>query len=219
MLRQLPTQRGFALIGLLEAGGHARLGAVMLLAAMLAMAPAANASQPGDTVRQAIEDGRYILKDPFYQPADRRPLQQERLRGLLYRDFDFLEFSRRVLADKWMLFSPLQREEFVQVFSRFLADFYLSRLQRSYTNETVTVRDQAIVAPGKALVRANVVWRSQEFPIDIRLHDRGGGWKIYDLSALGISAVQLYRAQFQALMRTQTPAEVIELIKGRLGEE
>jgi ABC-type transporter MlaC component len=186
---------------------------------MLAMAPAADASQPGDTVRQAIEDGRYILKDPFYQPADRKPLQRERLRGLLHRDFDFREFSRRVLADKWVLFSPLQREEFVQVFSRFLADFYLSRLQRSYTDETATVRDQTIVAPGKALVRANVVWRSLEFPIDIRLHDRGGGWKIYDLSALGISAVQLYRAQFQMLMRTQTPAEVIELIKSRLGEE
>lgn len=219
MLRQLPTQRGFALIGLREAVGHARLGAVILLAAMLAMAPAADASQPGDTVRQAIEDGRYILKDPFYQPADRKPLQRERLRGLLHRDFDFREFSRRVLADKWVLFSPLQRDEFVQVFSRFLADFYLSRLQRSYTDETATVRDQTIVAPGKALVRANVVWRSQEFPIDIRLHDRGGGWKIYDLSALGISAVQLYRAQFQMLMRNQTPAEVIELIKSRLGEE
>jgi ABC-type transporter MlaC component len=38
------------------------------------------------------------------------------------------------------------------------------------------------------------------------------------VSALGISAVQLYREQFQEIMRTQSPAEVIALIKARLEE-
>jgi ABC-type transporter MlaC component len=218
MLPLLPMHRAFPLAGPPQRAGRALLSAALLLAAVLVMAPAANANPPDDAVRQIIEDGRRILKDPYYRPAERKPLQQERLRALLYRDFDFDEFSRRVLANKWALFSPAQREEFVQVFSRFLADFYLSRLQRSYTDETVTVSDQAIIASGKARVRANVIWRNRKLPIEIRLHDRGGNWKMYDLSALGISAVQLYRAQFQEILRTQSPAEVIDLIRGRLQE-
>jgi ABC-type transporter MlaC component len=192
------------------------LGVLLLLAAATA---AAAGAQPRDVLMQSIEDGRRILMDPYYQPADRKPLQQERLRDVLYRDFDFMEFSRRVLADKWAFFSPIQRQEFVQVFSRFLADFYLSRLQQYYTDETVAVREQVITAQGKARVRARVIWRDREFPIEIRLHERGGGWKIYDLSALGISAVQIYRAQLQEILRTQSPAEVIDLIKARLEEQ
>jgi len=199
---------------LLKRGGCTLLTIWLMLAA--AAAPAA--TQPREALMQSIDDGRRILMDPAYQPADRKPLQQEKLRDLLYRDFDFTEFSRRVLANKWALFSPVQRQEFVQVFSRFLADFYLSRLQQHYTDETVAVREQTVTAPGKARVRAAVVWQAREFPVEIYLHDRGFGWKIYDLSALGISAVQIYRAQFQEILRTRSPAEVIELIKARLEE-
>lgn len=218
MLRQVRTHRALPIAARSNAAEYLLPGLVLLMAAMLAMAATAHGAQPSDTVRQGIEDARRILKDPFYQPADRKAMQQERLRDVLYRDFDFMEFSRRVLADKWALFSPAQRQEFVQVFSRFLADYYLSRLQNHYTDETVAVREQAFTAPGKAWVRAMVIRRDLEFPIEIRLHDRGGGWKIYDLSALGISAVQIYRAQFQELLRTQSPGEVIDLIKSRLEE-
>jgi phospholipid transport system substrate-binding protein len=193
-------------------------GCLLLGILLLAAASTASGARPGDALMQSIEDARRILMDPDYQSTDRRPSQQEKLRAILYRDFDFAEFSRRVLADKWTLFSPMQREEFVQVFSRFLADFYLSRLQQHYTDETVTLREQKIIAPGRARVRVKVAWRSRELPIEIRLHDQGGEWKIYDLSALGISAVQLYRAQFQEILRTQSPAQVIDLIRARLEE-
>lgn len=195
-----------------------RGSALLGICLVLAVATAAVGAQPREALMQSIEDGRRILIDPTYQPADRKPLQQEKLRDVLYRDFDFMEFSRRVLANKWALFSPVQRQEFVRVFSRFLADFYLSRLQQRYTDETVAVQEQTITAPGRARVRAAVIWRAREFPVEIYLHDRGNGWKIYDLSALGISAVQIYRAQFQEILRTRSPAEVIELIRARLEE-
>ena len=199
---------------LAKSGGRLLLGVLLLLTA----ASTATAARPGDALMQSIEDARRILTDPNYHSTDRKPLQQDKLRDVLYRDFDFMEFSRRVLADKWTLFSPIQRQEFVHVFSRFLADFYLSRLQQYYTDETVALREQAIIAPGKARVQAKVSWRNREFSIEVRLHDRGDGWKIYDLSALGISAVQIYRAQFQEILRNQSPAEAIDLIKARLAE-
>lgn len=214
MLCQVPKNKALPVFLLSKRRRYMLLSICLLLAA----ATAAAGDPPRETLMQSIEDGRRILKDPAYQPADRKPLQQEKLRDVLYRGFDFMEFSRRVLANQWALFSPVQRQEFVRVFSRFLADYYLSRLQQRYTDETVAVRDQAITAPGKARVRATVAWQAREFPIEIYLHDRGDGWKIYDLSALGISAVQIYRAQFQEILRTRSPAEVIELIRARLEE-
>lgn len=205
--RRRPAKPGECLLG----------GLVLLLAALLAAAPA-HGAQPAEALMQSIADGLRILKDPAYQSAERKPLQQEKLRDLLYRDFDFTEFSRRVLADKWASFSAGERQEFVDVFARFLAGVYLPHLQQHYTDETVAVRGQTITAPGRALVRAEVVRRRRGFPVDIRLHDRDGRWKAYDLSALGISAVQIYRAQFQEILRTQSPAEVIAMIKARLAE-
>jgi ABC-type transporter MlaC component len=215
ILRQALRNQALPIAILANRGACLLLGVLLLLTA----ASTATAARPGDALMQSIEDARRILADPYYQSTDRKPLQKEKLRDVLYRDFDFMEFSRRVLADKWTLFSPTQRQAFVHVFSRFLADFYLSRLQQYYTDETVALREQAIIAPGKARVRAKVAWRNREFPIEIRLHDRGGGWKIYDLSALGISAVQIYRAQFQEILRNQSPAEVIDMIKARLEDQ
>jgi ABC-type transporter MlaC component len=190
----------------------------LLIAAILALATAAHGSQPMDALRKSVDDGLRILNDPFYQSADRKALQQHQLRQLLYRDFDFTEFSKRALADKWALFTAPQRIEFVEVFSRFLADHYLARIQEYYRNEKVVLYGQDLIAPRRAVVRSGVVWKNREIPVEVRMHARGGNWKTYDVQVIGISAVQIYRAQLQEIMRTQSPAQVIELIKQRLEE-
>jgi phospholipid transport system substrate-binding protein len=194
---------------------HGPSWAFLLIAALLALAPPAHGSQPMEALQKTIDDGMRILKDPYYQPADRKALQQHHLRQLLYRDFDFAEFSKRVLADQWALFTAAQRLEFVEVFSRFLADHYLARLQQRYSDEKVVLRGQDITAPGRAVVRSGVTWMNREFSVDVRMHARGGSWKTYDVIVIGISAVQIYRAQFREIMRTHSPSQVIELIRRR----
>jgi len=190
-------------------------GGCLLIASMLTLASAAHGSQPMDALQKSIDEGLRILQDPHYRPADRKAQQQLQLRKLLYRDFDFAEFSKRVLADKWWLFTEGQRLEFIEVFSRFLADHYLARLQQQYTDEKVILRGQEITAPGRAVVKSYVIWMNREFPVEVRMHAHGGEWKAYDVSVIGISAVQIYRAQFQEIMRTHSPAQVIELIQRR----
>lgn len=185
---------------------------------MLTLATAAYGAQPIEAFRKSIDDGLRILNDPSYQSADGKALQQHQLRQVLYRDFDFTEFSKRVLGDKWALFTAPQRIEFVEVFSRFLADYYLTRLQEYYRDEKVVLHGQDLIAPGRAVVRSGVIWRNREFPLEIRMHARGGNWKAYDVRVIGISAVQIYRAQLQEILRTQSPAQVIDLIKQRLEE-
>jgi phospholipid transport system substrate-binding protein len=193
-------------------------GGCVLAACLLALATAAHGSQPIDALQKSVDDGLRILQDPQYRPAERKAVQQQQLRQVLYRDFDFAEFSKRVLADHWGHFTDDQRVEFVEVFSRFLADHYLARLQERYTDERVLLRGQKITAPGRAVVNSGVIWMNREFPVEVRMHARGGKWRIYDVSVIGISAVQIYRAQFLEIMRTHSPAQVIELIKRRNAE-
>jgi phospholipid transport system substrate-binding protein len=193
-------------------------GRCLLMASLLALATPALGSQPLDDFKKSIDDGLRILQDPHYRPADRKAMQRQQLRQVLYRDFDFAEFSKRVLADRWNLYTEAQRSEFVEAFSRFLADHYLARLQERYTDEKVVVRGQKITAPGRAVVTSGVTWMNREFPVEVRLHARGGRWKAYDVSVIGISAVEIYRAQFQEIMRTHSPSQVIELIKRRNSE-
>ena len=193
-------------------------GGCLVMTVLLTLATAAHGSQPMDDLKKSVDDGLRILQDPHYRPADRKAMQQQQLRQVLFRDFDFWEFSKRVLADQWGLFTDAQRSEFVEVFARFLADHYLARLQERYTDERVVVRGQKITAPGRAVVTSGVIWMNREFPVEVRMHARSGKWRIYDVSVIGISAVQIYRAQFQEIMRTHSPAQVIELIKRRNAE-
>ena len=193
-------------------------GGCLVMTVLLTLATAAHGSQPMDDLKKSVDDGLRILQDPHYRPADRKAMQQQQLRQVLFRDFDFWEFSKRVLADQWGLFTDAQRSEFVDVFARFLADHYLARLQERYTDERVVVRGQKITAPGRAVVTSGVIWMNREFPVEVRMHARSGKWRIYDVSVIGISAVQIYRAQFQEIMRTHSPAQVIELIKRRNSE-
>jgi phospholipid transport system substrate-binding protein len=196
------------------------LGAALLLAvALLLPTAAARADVPDAALKLTVDEGLRILQDPGYRAEGQRVPQHRRLCEVVYRDFDFAEFSKRVLADQWARFSADQRVEFVEVFARFLAEHYMERLQERYTNEAVAVRGAEPVAPGRAVVKTGVTWRGREFPVEVRMHLREGRWKAYDVSLLGISAVQIYRAQFQAILRTHSPAQVIALVRSRLDEQ
>ncbi len=196
---------------MLAGRGFARIvpAAALLLAVALAVLPApAQAEVPAAALKHTVDEGLRILRDPALRADGQRAEQHRRLCAVVYRDFDFAEFSRRVLADGWARFSAEQRREFVEVFARFLAEHYVARLQERYTNETVAVRATEAIAPGRAVVRTAVTWRDRELPVEVRMHLSAGRWKAYDVSLLGISAVQIYRAQFQAVLRTHSPAEI-----------
>ena len=145
-------------------------------------------------------------------------MQQERLWAVLAEGFDFTEFSKRVLAERWDAFLPAQQTEFVDVFSKFLGNYYLAQLLDHYTNETVTCQGQAMLGPARAVVKADVVWMNRPIPVEVRMLKQAGRWRAYDVSVIGFSAVAIYRAQFREIMRTHSPAQVIALVRSRMDE-
>lgn len=185
---------------------------------LLMLAPAAALGEPPlEALKRHVDEGLRLLNHERPEDAAGRLAQRARLEAELRRLFDFREFSRRVLGGHWQRFTPAERDEFVEVFSRFLAEYYLLRVQQHYTDERVVYVRQEVTAPGRALVELKVIWKDRPIPVEVRMAHRGG-WKVYDVAVVGISAVQIYRAQLQEILSAKSPAETIALIRRRLAE-
>ena len=189
------------------------MGCLLILAAIPALA---DGDQPIEALRKGVEAGFRILKDPDFRDAERKQAQQQELRIIFEQLFDFRMFSKKVLAANWKNFSPVQRKEFVTVFAEFLGKFYLGKLQEKYKDEKLIYVGQKMISATRALVNIKVVWKGQEIPVDLRMIKRRGLWKVYDIQLLGISAVRNYRAQFQSILRKETPDQVIERLKQKI---
>jgi phospholipid transport system substrate-binding protein len=159
------------------------------------------------------------LKDPRYKDDTQKAAQREKLREISYRAFDFAEFSRRILAENWKDFTPQQRIEFVDVFAKFMTNFYLKLLQERYRDERVVYLGQELITDSRAVVSIKVLVRNLEVPVHIRMVRRNGTWKAYDVTALGISAVMLYRSQFAWILRKESPAQVIERLREKIRKQ
>jgi phospholipid transport system substrate-binding protein len=176
----------------------------------------ANEDGPIDTLQKGVDEGLRILQDPKFKDAKLKDVQQQKLRIILKQIFDFHEFSRRVLASHWKKFTLSQRKEFVAVFGEFLSKFYLGKLQEKYKDETLIFVGQKLKTPTRALVNVQVVWKDQKVAVDLRMIKCKGLWKFYDIEFSGISAVRNYRAQFQSMLRKETPGQVIERLKQKI---
>ena len=173
----------------------------------------AYAKQPIDALQELIDQGTNILKDPIYKDTDQKEIQRQKLSEIANQTVDFKEFCRRALASDWLKFKPQQLDEFTELFSKFVTVFYLTMLQDKYNNEKVILIGQNLISYSKAVVRVKVLWKNIEVPVEIKMIKRGDSWKAYDIIILGISAVRFYGAQFQAVLRKETPAQIIDRLK------
>jgi phospholipid transport system substrate-binding protein len=190
--------------------------AVLVLILNTGICNVSHAEQPRDVLQHYINGCLSILKNPQFANNRNQALQLSKLRQLLDQAFDFEEFSRRVLADNWHKFTPRQQREFVDTFAEFLSKFYMKELQRHYTDETVALTGQRLLQGDRAVVMAEVFWNNLSIPVEVSMSSRSGHWKVYDISALGISAVLDYRAQLDEILQKESPSQVIARLKEKV---
>jgi len=189
---------------------------VIIITLITAPAPA---EQPLEALQRGIDKGISVLEDPQYQDDSNNIEQAQKLWEATQEIFDFREFSRRVLASHWKNFTSRQREEFVKLMGEFLGKPNLRKLQSRYNGERIIYADQKLISKTRALVEIKVLWKNLEIPVKLRMKNNQGKWKVYDLSALGISAVSNYRAQLHQILQEKSPEEVIEIFKEKIREK
>jgi phospholipid transport system substrate-binding protein len=191
---------------------------LVLSAIWLSLFGRAIAGEPTDLVRQTTDQVLKILEDANLQGAAKQVERQERLHQMANQAFDWQEMAKRALAQHWRERTPQQQQEFVSLFRDLVEQTYMNRL------ETATQEKQEIQYVGeqvdgsRSAVKTNVLTkRNQQVPIEYRLHQVNGGWKIYDVLVEGISLVNNYRSQFNGIISSSSYNELVQKLKARQG--
>ncbi|MGH7840084.1 MAG: MlaC/ttg2D family ABC transporter substrate-binding protein [Candidatus Binataceae bacterium] len=163
-------------------------------------------SDPLTQVKQSVTAVIAVFHEQHMPLAERR----EKLRVLAARYFDFADMARSALGYHWRDLTPAQRAEFVPLFTTFIQDAYLSKLQ-DYTvskvqeeakTATITFSGEKFDGAEDAEVSSSVVLHDQQDPIaiDYLMHRSDGVWRIYDLTVDAISVIANYRNQFNRVI-------------------
>ena len=96
-------------------------------------------------------------------------------------------------------FTVQQRLEFTDLFSEFLGNNYLTRINGTVKGLKVEYLDEMIDDSGKrAKVRTKVPGSKSDVAVEYSMGLRDGKWKIYDVYVEGVSLVQNYKPSFAA---------------------
>ena len=191
----------------------------ILITTLITAPDSALGEQPLEALQRGIDKVISVLEDPNYRDDSQKDEQAQRLWEATQEIFDFKEFSRRVLATHWKKFIPRQRDEFVGLMGQFLGKLNMPKLQAKYNGEKILYSEQKLISKTRAVVEIKVLWKNLEVPVTLRMRSIHGKWKVYDFSALGISAVGNYRAQIHQILQKKSPEEVIEIFKEKVREK
>ena len=194
-------------------GATVKKALVAIIIIIIELSTFAYAEQPLDTLQRLLDQGITVLNDPIYKDTAQKENQRQKLSEILNQLVDFREFCRRALASDLLKFTPQQLDKFTELFAKFVAVYYLTTLQDNYNNEKVIIMGQNLISYSKAVVRVKVFWNDLEIPVEIKMFKQGDSWKAYDIFILGISVVRFYGAQFQEILRKETPEQIIDRLK------
>jgi len=171
------------------------------------------------SVKSVIDQAIVVFKDKQIPPSDR----EQKLRALAENRMDFAEMARSAIGYHWKDFTPEQKAEFVPLFTAFIEDAYLSRIE-TYSVEKVDQQIQSSLiqfnrettdGPDYATVFSTVVLKDRNNPIQVnylmRRHDND--WKIYDITLDAISVIANYRNQFNRVLNNGGYDKLVSILR------
>lgn len=182
-------------------------------------ADAASGSEARQTLQLSISRILSLIKNPDYvNPATREPLRMQ-IEDEVYHIFDFGEFSARTVGQGWKNFTSLQKQQFVDAFAELLFSTYLSQID-GYNGEEVFFTSERSNESGTRFDIATelTMQDGRVIPVNYRLMPKNGSWVVYDVFVEGVSLVRNYRTQFQQILSSSSPDDLIKQVKKKARE-
>jgi len=174
-------------------------------------AVAAAGGDPMAVVQQTVNGALAILRNKQVPAAQRR----DQLKQIIAQSFDFTEMSRSALGYHWKQISADQQQEFTAVFTTFIEDSYLAKIN-DYSGQQVQFVRQRNDGPQYAQVETNIVQAGKDpVAVNYRLLSENGQWKIYDVTVEAISIIANYRNQFNRVINNQGYPKLIADLKSK----
>jgi len=172
----------------------------------------ARAGGPTDELRAAIEKVQMILNDSQLKAAGKKGERLDKLRQVIQPKFDFTEMAKRSLGANWQRRNAEEQREFVRAFTELLENAYADSID-SFDGEKVIFTNEK---QDKEYAEANtkiVTKKGEEFPVNYKLHQASGSWKVYDVVIENISLVNNYRSQFNRVIAKSSYEELLRTMK------
>ena len=190
----------------------------LAMAGMALAAAPARAGAPMDQLRLQIDRVLKVLDDPELKKEARVKDRRVAVRKIANDIFDFGETARRSLGRHWAARTPVEREEFVQLFSDLLERSYLTKIEL-YGGEKIQYLSDSVEDGDQGKVLTKIVTRQgSEIPIEYRMHKKGDRWLVYDVIIEGVSLVANYRTQFNKIIQTSSFQELMKKMKNKQEE-
>jgi phospholipid transport system substrate-binding protein len=171
------------------------------------------AGPPTEITRQFIERALDALNDPSSKGEARR----QKVKRIVDPYFDYQEMAKRSLGPTWGKLNPGQRQEFVRLFSQLLEASYSDKIEK-YAQRVKIDYTGEILDGNVAEVRTVVVRANDRLPLNYRLLNEDGNWKVYDVVIEGVSLVSNYRSQFSRIINESSYAELLRRLKTKVSE-
>ena len=178
----------------------AALSLVLVLAAAFAAAPARASTPAEQFVQINIEKGMHILNNKKLSDSARRTGFRDLLLGLT----DIRRTALFTLGAARRTAHPHDIDAFVDAFKNYALAVYQSRLS-AYSGQTLNVTGSTERAPGdyvvtSVLVDPNASSDKQPIQVDFRVDKNKGGFKVLDVSVVGVWLAIEERDQFTAFL-------------------
>jgi phospholipid transport system substrate-binding protein len=186
--------------------------AIVALLILVCNDQTANAGEPTEAIRDAVNQGVEILKNAKLDNQRQRAQVIDRLRQIVFPLFDFNEMAMRSLGPNWRRLNSQQRKEFVSTFTNLLEKTYADQIDLYNGQQVVYIGES--VDGDYAQVDSRIIDKNgQTYSVAYRLHKVDGQWKIYDVVAENISLVNNYRSQFNRVIAKSSFDELLQTMK------
>ena len=172
---------------------------------------AADSGPATEAVRQTIDQVLAILEDPELKSPERAAERRAKLEVVIGQRFDYEEMGKRTLAAHWKKMDSNQQGEFVALFQSFLSNSYAGNID-GYSGQKIEYIKERHKG-NFAEVQTKVISSKGELPLDYRLLDKNGDYRVYDVVIDGVSLVKNYRGQFARIIKTSSYDGLIEKLR------
>lgn len=167
-------------------------------------------TSPMSCVQKNFNEIVSILKSPLFKNKTEKE-QQNEMYEKLNSNFDFKIISMLALGRNWKRFSPSQKDEFANYFSKLVANVYLSKI-KGKNLDGIKV-DYLKVIDLKTKSRRSDVYtllynNGVETPVVYRMiKKKSNNWMVYDILIEGVSLIANYRDTYKE--KINIPPEII----------
>ncbi len=182
---------------------------LVVLAAPVHGAAAPSPGGPGGAVRDTLARARAIVLTD-----DSHEQKVGALHELARQLMDSREMGRRAIGPRLAEQPAAQQEEFLTLFDDVIVRAYLEKLL--FFRRPRFAFGEEETAEGAVVVHTRILTEKDEFFVDYEMHQRDGTWLASDIVVEGISLTRNYAQQFEAVLRSRSFPELLELMRTKV---